>query len=339
MNMISLPAGDRVVELIELAYKADLPVLLEGRHGVGKSALLTQTAERLGIEPLVRDLSLMEAPDLVGIPSVGPEGRTHYATPAFLPSGGRGLLAFEELNRCPRYMQAPCLQLLTARHLNDYALPPGWLPVAAINEPQDGYLVDELDEALLARFLRIKIVAEPTTWISWGRAQGRVHPKILDFVECSPGIFEERMSNPRSWTYASNFLKRWEEAPERDLDLLAAGLAGLVGEHWAVAFVQFYEAGRGPLTADAVVDHYPAYQTALRGWVHAAQLDFVAATLAALQRHLEPQRVYEEVIGNTTKKANVETFFADLPAELQRQVRAWLKDRGFRELRVPRGDK
>ena len=115
--MISLPAGDRVVDMIELAYKADLPVLLEGRHGVGKSALLARAAQRLGIDQIVRDLSIMEPPDLVGIPSVAPEGRTRYAPPAFLPSGGRGLLAFEELNRSSRYMQASCLQLLTARRL------------------------------------------------------------------------------------------------------------------------------------------------------------------------------------------------------------------------------
>jgi MoxR-like ATPase len=327
--MMSLPAGDRVVDLIELAYRADIPVLLEGRHGVGKSALLVRAAQRLGIEPIVRDLSLMEPPDLVGIPSVGPEGRTRYAPPAFLPSGGRGLLAFEELNRSSRYMQASCLQLLTARRLNDYLLPAGWLPVASINEAQDGYQVEELDEALLSRFLRIKVVPDRQGWVSWGKAEGRMHTKILEFAEYSPGIFDEPVSNPRSWEYASRFLRLWEESPGRDRDLLAAALSRLVGEHWALAFLQFYEAGRRPLTATEVVDRYPAHRAVLRGWVGAAQLDLVAASLAALQRHLQPQRVYENVVGNPATKRNVERFFADLPAELRRQVRAWLKDRGF----------
>jgi hypothetical protein len=327
--MISLPAGDRVVDLIELAYKADLPVLLEGRHGVGKSALLVRAARRLGIEPIVRDLSLMEPPDLVGIPSVAPEGRTRYAPPAFLPSGGRGLLAFEELNRCPRYMQASCLQLLTARRLNDYLLPAGWLPVAAINEAQDGYQVEDLDEALLSRFLRIKVLPDRQGWLSWGKAEGRVHEKVLGFVECSPGVFDEPASNPRAWEYVSKFLLSWEEGPGRDRDLLAAALSRLVGEHWALAFCQFYETGRRPLTAAEVVGCYEAYRAVLRRWVSVAQLDLVAASLAALQRHLEPQCVYEDVVGNAVTKRNVERFFADLPAELRRQVRAWLKDRGF----------
>src|SRR4029453_2154031 len=113
--MMTVPAGEHLIELLSLAYKADQPVLLGGRHGVGKSELLAQAAARLGIGFIVRDLSLMEPPDLVGIPKVGKDRKTYYAIPAWLPDVGRGLLALEELNRCPRYMRAPCMQLLTTR--------------------------------------------------------------------------------------------------------------------------------------------------------------------------------------------------------------------------------
>jgi MoxR-like ATPase len=109
--------GAPLIALIELAIRADRPVLLHGRHGIGKSEVFAQVANKLGIEFIVRDLSLMEPPDLVGIPQVGTDGKTHYAILTFLPDAGQGLLVFEELNRCPRYMQSPCLQLLTARQL------------------------------------------------------------------------------------------------------------------------------------------------------------------------------------------------------------------------------
>lgn len=55
--MMSLPAGDAVVEMIELARHANQPVLLAGRHGVGKSSLFEEAARRLGIGIIVRDLS------------------------------------------------------------------------------------------------------------------------------------------------------------------------------------------------------------------------------------------------------------------------------------------
>src|SRR5207249_5537844 len=99
--MLTIAAGMPLIELVALAYQANLPVLLHGRHGVGKSELLAQAAARLGIGLVVRDLSLMEPPDLVGMPKVGKDGKTHYAVPSFLPTAGRGLLVFEELNRCP----------------------------------------------------------------------------------------------------------------------------------------------------------------------------------------------------------------------------------------------
>ena len=113
--IMTVAAGAPAVRQIKLAYAAKLPVLFHGLHGVGKSELFRVAAAELGIDIIVRDLSLMEPPDLIGIPRIGADARTDYAPPAFLPTGAKGLLVFEELNRAPRYVVAPCLQLLTAR--------------------------------------------------------------------------------------------------------------------------------------------------------------------------------------------------------------------------------
>ena len=74
-----MTAGRRLVNLIKLAYSADLPVMLIGGHGIGKSEMLQQAARELNIDCLVRDLSLMEPPDLIGIPHVE-GGVTRYAS-------------------------------------------------------------------------------------------------------------------------------------------------------------------------------------------------------------------------------------------------------------------
>jgi MoxR-like ATPase len=154
--MMSLAAGKPATQLIRLASRANQPLLLIGSHGVGKDAILADAAHSLGIDLLSRDLSLMEGPDLLGLPvRSSTDGRTRYAPPGFLPTAGRGLLAFTELNRAPRWVRAPCLTLLTDRTLGDYALPPGWLPVAAINPPAEDYEVDDLDPALRSRLSRL----------------------------------------------------------------------------------------------------------------------------------------------------------------------------------------
>jgi hypothetical protein len=133
---LAVPIGPRVVEVLELAYRARRPILLEGPTGIGKSQIVAEFARASGLELVVLDLSLLEPPDLVGLPMIA-DGRTHYASPAELPTAGCGVLMLEELNRAEIPVMQPALQLLSARRLHAYELPPGWICVAAIN-PEDG---------------------------------------------------------------------------------------------------------------------------------------------------------------------------------------------------------
>jgi hypothetical protein len=325
--MMQVAAGPQLIDLLALAYKADQPMLLHGSHGVGKSVLLAQAAQALGIGCIVADLSLMEPPDLVGIPRVHEDGRTHYAPPAFLPCDGRGLLVFEELNRCPRYLAAPCLQLLTARRLNDYALPAGWLPCAAVNDASDGYQTDELDPALLSRFLQVKVIPEVGAWLAWARTQ-KLHQKICAFVEQSPDVFADPVANPRAWTYAHNLLTAWEQTAQEQ-SILATLLAGVLGERWALAFLQFFGNHRRPIQPEEIIDAYPVHAASVRQWIAEGHLDAVAASIELLKRFLQPQRRYDAVVGEPAQKANVDRFLADLPGDLKRGMEERFAERGF----------
>jgi len=128
----AVPIGPRLKAALAVAYRARQPALLEGPTGIGKSEVVAQLAHELGVDHVVLDLSLLEPPDLVGLPVVE-GGRTAYAAPEILPTGGQGILMLEELNRAERYIQQPALQLLTARRLHQYVLPEGWSTMAAIN--------------------------------------------------------------------------------------------------------------------------------------------------------------------------------------------------------------
>lgn len=328
--MLTIAAGAPLIELVSLSYAARQSLMLHGKHGIGKSDLLAEAAKRLGIGFIMRDLSVLEPPDLIGIPRIESDGRTRYAPPSFLPTDGGGLLVFEELNRCPRYMQAPCLQLLTARQLNDFALPEAWVACAAINDAADGYLVEELDEALLSRFLRVEVVPDVDEWLTWARSHD-VHERILAFVRASPDIFDDSTANPRAWTYASRLLVEWERG-ERKQNLLAAALSGVLGESWALAFIQCYEDACRPLEPDEIIDSYPAHRGCMRGWIQSGRLDAVAASSELLKRRIQPQRVYDDLIANVEKRSNVEDFIRDLPGDLRRQIHDWLEERGFQKL-------
>ena len=85
-----IPLGPRLEAVLEVAYRARRSVLLEGPTGIGKSEIVRQVAERLGIATVVLDLSLLEPPDLVGLPRIEND-RTVYALPRVLPESGAGI--------------------------------------------------------------------------------------------------------------------------------------------------------------------------------------------------------------------------------------------------------
>ncbi len=80
---------------------------------------------------------LLDPVDLRGLPFLGPDGRSKWATPDFLPTEGEGILFLDELNAAPAMVQASCYQLVLDRKLGEYTLPDGWAIVAAGNRDSD----------------------------------------------------------------------------------------------------------------------------------------------------------------------------------------------------------
>src|SRR5207245_8901211 len=80
---------------------------------------------------------LLDPVDLRGLPFLGSDGRSKWATPEFLPQDGRGILFLDELNVAPAMVQARCYPLVVDRKLGEYTLPEGWAIVAAGNRYSD----------------------------------------------------------------------------------------------------------------------------------------------------------------------------------------------------------
>lgn len=226
---LAVPIGSRVIDLLDVAWRARRPVLLEGPTGIGKSQIVAQFAASRGLAFTVLDLSLLEPPDLVGLPVIR-DGRTHFASPAELPTSGNGVLMLEELNRAELPVMQPALQLLSARRLHSYELPPGWICVAAIN-PEDGdYQVNHLDPALRSRFLQLSVCASRETWLPWARQCG-VHPVVLSLVNEHVDAFTH--APPRSWACASEVLQVLTAQEAKTPDIVRPLLRGYLPPAWA----------------------------------------------------------------------------------------------------------
>lgn len=314
----SLKIGPMVVEAVTAAFRSNLPLMLVGRTGIGKSEVLVQAAESLKIPCIVRDLSLLEATDLLGMPAIQNE-RTIYYPPTWLPHDGSGLLFFDELNRARRDVLAPCYQLLTSRRLNDYRLPEGWLPVAAINPPDDGYDVEELDHAMLARFMRLPVEPDVEHWSRWATQAG-VHASVIRFVRQTPGIFKAQRSDPRGWTKVGQLL---QANPDLKAGGLLACVAGLVHEDLARAFLRTLGSNTPsvPDSDDLAHRYLKQFRRVLIAWKDAGNTDLLKATqhqaLLFLQR--QKGRTAARTIESVFK--NLRGLADDLPPDLGAPLR------------------
>jgi hypothetical protein len=328
----AVPIGPAVTELLALAHRSNVPALLIGAHGLGKSEITAAAAAAIGVDCISRDLSLMEPPDLVGLPKIE-GGATTFLPPEFLPreSGRGGFLLIEEINRAPRYMQACCLELLTSRRLNSYVLPENWLPVACINPKVEGYHVDLLDAALMSRFMKIEVCAAVEPWAAWARANG-IHAKIIEYVQGVPHSLDESQggSNPRSWTYASRaLLAANAELLERSPNTIVTALTGLIGPIHTTALVRLILGTEVALKPSDVLHSWPASRATMKRWKQQGRLDLLAASMRAVLQWVRPEGVADELRGDVHRRGHVRAFVAMLPGDLAEQARGCLLELGY----------
>ncbi|ARX85111.1 MULTISPECIES: AAA family ATPase [Streptomyces] len=156
------PRPDIQLEALTLAVAADLPVLLWGEPGIGKTAALTQLAASLGLPLTTVIASVHEPSDFSGLPIVGDdpaEQGVPMAPPDWavrLVKAGRGLLFLDELSTAPPAVQAALLRLVLERRIGTLQLPPDVRIVAAANprsSAADGW---ELSPPLANRFVHLQ---------------------------------------------------------------------------------------------------------------------------------------------------------------------------------------
>ena len=133
------------------AAKNNKNVLLIGTHGIGKTYLVTEVAEKLGLKMGYWSASTMDPYiDLVGVPHVNDEGKLSFAMREDIFD--MEFLFFDELNRAPIKVRNSVLELVQFQRINGRELPKLKMVWAAINPPTDDYQVEELDPALKDRF-------------------------------------------------------------------------------------------------------------------------------------------------------------------------------------------
>lgn len=155
------PRPDDQLEALTLAVAADLPVLLWGEPGIGKTAALAQLADALDLPLTTVIASVHEPSDFSGLPVLGDDPAAQgvpMAPPDWavrLVRAGRGLLFLDELSTAPPAVQAALLRLVLERRIGALQLPPGVRIVAAANPPSSAADGWELSPPLANRFVHL----------------------------------------------------------------------------------------------------------------------------------------------------------------------------------------
>ena len=160
------------VSLAPSVSAARLPVLLRGRHGIGKSQVVYQLAANAGLPVVERRASQMTEGDLVGLPSV--EGnRTSFNPPDWFKMACEEpvCLFLDEVDRATLEVRQGIFELTDSRKLNGHNLHPDTIIFAAVNGGEHGenYQVNEMDPAELDRWSVWDIEPTVEDWLAWAK--------------------------------------------------------------------------------------------------------------------------------------------------------------------------
>jgi MoxR-like ATPase len=133
-------------------------VLFEGKHGVGKTAIIQSTFEAMGYKWLYFSAATLDPwVDLIGVPKAKETKRGEELTlvrPSFVLDDNIDAIFFDELNRAPDKVLNAVMELIQFKSINGHKLKRLKVIWAAVNpwDEENTYAVNEMDPAFKDRF-------------------------------------------------------------------------------------------------------------------------------------------------------------------------------------------
>jgi len=298
------------------------PVLLRGRHGVGKSQVIYQVAKSLRLPVVERRASQMTEGDLLGIPS--PDGITINGEQAskFRPFDWLVqactepvVLFFDELDRATIEVRQGIFELTDSRKLAGWHLHEDTVICAAINGGEHGsqYQVGEMDPAELDRWATFDIEPTVEDWLTW--AKDNVDELIWDFINHNRAHlehlddFEPNKVYPsrRSWDRLSTTLKNsnmFDEIGENNMEVFNISSV-FVGFEAAVSLCDFIKRHRHVVTVGDILSDGNIDLTS----------EFGINDHSALVEKMETCGTFNDVL-KESELENLASYFKTLPSEV-----------------------
>lgn len=245
--------------LLKKMVVARYPLMITGMPGVGKTSVVFQVAEELTLDTATQHDVVVEHPavsdptDYKGLPMLPLPGED---TGKFVALGNLALILkatnptiyfFDDLGQATPAVQAACMQLFLARHVNGHRIPDCVTFVAATNRRQDRAAVTGILEPVKSRFKSIVEMApdlnDSCTWmlkngkstkvVAFLRFRGQASDGGL-LAKFEPTADLTNSPLPRTWENLSDL-----ESLDLDPEIESIAFAGAVGSAAAQEYLSF----------------------------------------------------------------------------------------------------
>ena len=244
-------------------------IMLTGRHGIGKSQILTKYFEAQGVTVKTLFLGQMSDPgDLLGLPNKDEEtGKTTFMPPYWFPIDGKPIVLFlDELNRARPEILQTVMDLVLNRKLAGRALPEGSRIISACNDG-DEYQLTDLDPALVSRFNIYTFRPSVEEWLLWAEREG-LDERVISFISANPDMLDrsgdtkedqglEKDPDRRAWEKVARLLENLQN-PMPVHQKIVAGIVGI-----QAASQLFLSFRKDDLTPEAVLTDFKSVKKKL----------------------------------------------------------------------------
>ena len=249
-------------QVLDFNIKTRNNLLVLGMAGTGKTEMAQQACDRWGVscnrDPVTDqayiylNLSVLEAPDLIGLPIITADHRCDYAVPKFLPrqdpnqdpaTRKKFILVVDELDKAKPELQNPLLELFQFHSINGTPLDIQAI-IATGNLPEEGAFSQPISMALTNRCKVYRLTHSFEAWREWAQDYN-VNPLVIGFLSknqeylCMPSVEGDPTAycrpSPRSWAQAASELNL-TDPKIHSVDFQSMLVAGRVGTAAAVKF-------------------------------------------------------------------------------------------------------
>ena len=272
-------------------------IMLVGKHGIGKSEILTEFFEKKGMKVTALFLGQMSDPgDLIGLPRLDEStGKTMFMPPYWFPTDGNPVVLFlDELNRARPEVLQTIMDLALNRKLAGRSLPEGSRLVSAVNEGEE-YQLTDLDPALVSRFNIYNFRPTAAEWLLWA-AEQKVDERVINFIQENPRFLDtcdkagdetglDKSPDRRAWKKVSDCIKDCPELKAIHKKIIS----GIVGAQATTAFMSSISQNR-ILSAKEILMNYEKHKSKIDKYM----LHETAVANESIFRFLETQEISDD---------------------------------------------